>query len=394
MRQNILSPTIDLCRQRVCDVAYSRMIVKGVMLRLIFSAFLVVFVLGRLCPASETSAKIDIYSKLKELKPLPKVHYSWKIESGSLLDEKNDGLLYEYARITHALSICGESVTEGQIDKCVYICARINKTGPDIPCSIGINYSPWHRKFEKALPPTDRGPSYQAEIDLFESRMTIIKKMLEKANVKYKSDVNISALLLDSERFYIRENDNKWNDSIREALDSIHLKASKVFPKARIEWYGRGIHRVQRGSGWAQMPYWTGKEIKSSLSCSFYQIPETEMCRETFRRTCKLADQLGISDVTPWIALASGMRPTIKGVSFVQDWDYDVIYSYQMGAELNNSWFGKQHPEWFAPYNRAKVVIFFPAPFYRESPSWGKHFIAYVRGATGVKELQDLGFDR
>ena len=78
----------------------------------------------------------DIESKLLKLKPLRKVHYSWKIESGGLLDKGNSQLLYEYARITHALSVCGESVTEEQIDKCVYNCARVNKTKPKIPCSI------------------------------------------------------------------------------------------------------------------------------------------------------------------------------------------------------------------------------------------------------------------
>jgi hypothetical protein len=339
-------------------------------------------------------SNMEITSKMMQLKSLPKVHYSWKIESGSLLDEKNDRLLYEYARITHALSICGESVTEGQIDKCVYICARINKTGPDIPCSIGINYNPWHRKFGKDLPPTDRGPGYQAEIDLFESRMATIKKMLEKANAKYKSNIEVSALLLDSERFYIRENDNKWNDAIHEALDAISFKAVKVFPEAKIEWYGWGIHHAEKDNPWERMPYWTGKEIKTSLSCSFYRLPEIESCREVYRKTCELADEMNVVDVTPWVALGSGYRRTLKKSSYFEDdWDYDIIYSYMAGAEINIAWYAKR-PKWFASYNRAKVIIFFPAPFNRESPSWGKHFIAYVRGATGVQELKDLGFDR
>lgn len=31
-------------------------------------------------------------------------------------------------------------------------------------------------------------------------------------------------------------------------------------------------------------------------------------------------------------------------------------------------------------------------PLHRQSPAWAKHFVAYVRGATGVNDLSDLGY--
>jgi hypothetical protein len=112
--------------------------------------------------------------------------------------------------------------------------------------------------------------------------------------------------------------------------------------------------------------------------------------RETFRRTCKLADELGIEDVTPYVALGAGYR---RGITEFQhwdpDWSYDIVYSYMMGAELNIKWYGDR-PERFAPYNRAKVIVFYPSPFNGGTPDWARHFIAYVRGATGVKDLDDL----
>lgn len=334
----------------------------------------------------------DIEPKLIKLKPLRKVHYSWKIESGGLLDEGNSRLLYEYARITHALSVCGEAVTEEQIDKCVYNCARVNKTKPKIPCSIGINYSPWHRKFGKDLPPTDRGPTYYTEISHFKEHLLSIKQWLAKANKKYKTDVQVTALLLDCERFLKKDGDSKWNEGMRQALDAIHLAAKFVYPQARIEWYGRGIHRVWTGLGWEQKPYFTGKEIKAPLSCSFYTIPEVQRMREVFHRTCALADKMGIEDVTVWVALGAGYRRhTSKGQKWSRDWDYDLIYSWTLGAELNNPWYA-QRPKRFAPYDRAKIVIFYPAPFYKKTPAWGKHFVAYVRGAANTSDLTDLGY--
>jgi hypothetical protein len=337
-------------------------------------------------------SEAEINVKLFALKPLPKVHYFWPI-APELLNDRNNRRLYELARITHSLCVSGEWVTKQQIDNCVYTCARVNRTGPSIKASLGVNFSPWHRKFGKKLPPTDRGPTYREEIYYFEERMRSVRQWLEQSNKKYKSNVKIGAITLDSERFQKKAADKVWNEGMREALDAIHIKARSILPGARIEWYGRGMLQVSRGDGWDKTPYWTGKEIKGPLSCSLYTVPEIERTRETFHRTCKLADQMGISDVTPWVALAAGYRRGLtKSRYWDKDWSYDIMYSYLIGAELNIKWYGDR-PERFAPYNRAKVIVFYPPPFDKRAQDWAKHFIAYVRGATGVKELRDLGYE-
>jgi hypothetical protein len=338
-------------------------------------------------------SEADIDAKLSVLKPLPKVHYFWPLNP-ELLNDRSNRRLYELARITHSLCVQGEWATKEQIDNCVYTCAGVNKNAPVIKSSLGISFSPWHRKFGKELPPTDRGPTYQEEIHYFEERARLVRHWVEQSNENYHSDVKISAILLDCERFHVLQNNEKWNEAIRENLDIIHIKAQSIFPEARIEWYGRGIVRTSGGNGWTQTPYWTGKEIKAPLSCSLYSVPEIEGMRETFRRTCKLADELGIEEVTPWVALASGYRRGLKGLNqyFDYDWLYDIIYSYQIGAELNVKWYGDR-PERFAPYNHAKIIIFWPPPFDKRTPGWPRHFIAYVRGATGVEKLDDLGYE-
>lgn len=341
--------------------------------------------------ATSTLSDIDIVLKLRQLKPLPKVHYSWGLR-GDLLDSPYSRLIYELARITHAVSVSGRWVTQQQMANAVYICAKVNKAKPKIPCTMAINLSPWHHKFGKDLPPTDRGSSYYSEIAYVTTHLKNIKQWVEEANKKYGSEVAVGALLFDCERFQVKEGNAKGNEAIRYALDTMHKKGQEIFPNARIEWYGRGFHRVQGGSGWARGKGWTGKEIKAPLSCSLYRVLEIELTRETFRRTGKLADELGIEEVTPWVALASGVRRGIKpSWQWKHDWDYDLVYSYIIGSELNHPWYGAR-PERFAPYNRAKIVIFYPAPFDIRTPHWGKHFIAYVRGATGVEMLEDLGY--
>jgi len=328
----------------------------------------------------------NIYYKLYKLEPLPKIHYSWGLTD--ILDAPDNRILYELARITHSLNVVGEYVNKARINKCVYTCARVNKTKPKILCSIGINFSPWHRKFDKKLPPTDRGPTYQAEVDFFRERLKLIQKWVGEANKKYMTDVKVSALLLDCERFYYKPTNEKWNKGMQEALDVIHKIGQTIFPQARIQWYGRGIRRPD-GSRWMKTPYFTGKEIKSPLSCSLYTLPEFEAMRETYRKTCVLADELRIEEVTPYVSLACGYRrDIIKKLRWDFDWDYNIIYSHMIGAELNIKWYGDK-PNIFAPYNRAKIVIFYPRPFDRRSQAWGKHFVAYVRGATGITNLEN-----
>jgi hypothetical protein len=341
-------------------------------------------------PPQLSEAEID--SKLFALKPLPKVHYYWWLPVGFLEDRENRRL-YELARITHSLCVSGEWTKEQQIDNYVYICARVNKTKPAIKASLGINFSPWHRRFDKKLPPTDRGPTYWKEIAYFEERARLVEKWIEDSNKKYHSDVKVGAIILDCERFVTKKDDKAWNEGMREALDAIHLKAQSVFPDSRIEWYGRGITRAPSGDGWVKTGYWTGKEIMPSLSCSLYSLPEIECMRETFRRTCKLADESHVQDVTPYVALAAGYRRGLtKYHYFANNWSYDIIYSYKFGAELNIKWYSDR-PEWFAPYSRAKVIYFYPRPFNTHTPDWARHFIAYVRGATRVQDLKDLGYE-
>jgi len=342
-------------------------------------------------PVQLSEAEID--AKLSALEPLPKVHYSFGCLGCGMINDRNSRRLYQCARITHALSFWGqEGTTQEQVDNCVYACVQVNKTNPEIPASIAVCFNPWHMKFGKDLPPTDRGPTYHEEIRFFSERLNLIKEWLASANKKYNTSVKLSAILLDCERFKVKENNELWNEGIREALDAIHSQAKKIFPEARVEWYDRGIKRYG-GVSWAKTGRFTGKEIKAPFSCPLYALPETERMRETYRRTCALADTFNIQEVTPWVALASGYRQgLIKDEYWDMDWDYDLVHSYMFGAELNIKSYGDQAKK-YAPYNRAKVIIFYPPLFDKRAKHWAKHFIAYVRGATGVKELKDLGYE-
>ena len=174
----------------------------------------------------------QVLAWLKELEPLPKVHYSWPVPLETLPDE----LLHEYVRLTSAISLSGEWGTAEQIERAVAICKRVNADKPKVPASIGINYSVWHRRFGQELPPTDVGPTHQAELDYLTTRMERIRDGLAAANQKHETDISVSAILFDSEHFHVKPDDAAWNNAITAKYDAATNIVRKIFPEVRIEW--------------------------------------------------------------------------------------------------------------------------------------------------------------
>jgi hypothetical protein len=331
----------------------------------------------------------QILAWFKELKPLQKVHYSFPLPFAKISDEQ----LYEVARLTNAVSLSGEYGTPEQVERAVVVCKQVNVGKPKIPASIAINYSVWHRHFGKDLPPTDTGPTHQAELEHLQSRMGFVRDAIAAANQKHDADIAMTAVLFDSEHFYTRADDEVWNKALTQKYDAAYDTVHRVFPKVRIEWYARGaIHPGASATGWGMASYFALDEKGESFGCSLYQVPEIGYTREIFRRTAKNAEQHGCDKVTPWIALASGYRrQTDKFHEFTLDWNYDLIYSWQLGLEINQPWFGvAERSERFAPWHKAKIAIFYPAPFDPRVTHWAQHFVAYVRGANFNKTLPEV----
>jgi len=334
---------------------------------------------------SEQPDEAQLVEWLAELDPLPKVHYSYPIESW-LLHVPVDPLLYEYVRITHAASITGRGPRQHHVDAAVAACELVNRDNPAIAATIAINFSPWLDVFPADAPPTDFGPLHDAELAQFHATLLQFRDWLAESNAARQTNIPISALLLDHERFKVSDDDLAWNQAITDKLTATYDTAKSVFPDARIEWWGRGGYRPVP-SGWGRTPYSTLDEPGESLACSLYRVPEAEVTREAYRRSYALAQEHGISKVNPWVALAAGVRPgTATFSEWLQDWDYDVSHAWRIGAELNDPFYAA-NPDVYAPWDAAEVITFYPGAFNHRSPAWGKHFVAYVRGAHGIEEL-------
>jgi len=91
----------------------------------------------------------------------------------------------------------------------------------------------------------------------------------------------------------------------------------------------------------------------------------------------------GVNKIMLWVSLGAGWD---LGRTWHMDYDYDVAASWDLGAQINDPYSG-DHPDEYAPWHDAPLVCFYPRPFNAATPSWGVHFVAYVRGAHGIAEL-------
>jgi hypothetical protein len=331
-------------------------------------------------------SKEELTAWMASLPPLSKVHYSCP----DIFLELDDPRFKEYVRITRAASVSGEWSTSSQIHAVVRICKQVNAASPPtaVPVTMAINYSPWHRVFGADLPPTDIGPAHVAELSKFRERLSLVRQWLADANLAHHSDIRVSAVLLDSERFSVKPASDPtsavWNAAMDAKYKAVFDIAGELYPDARLEWFDRGIHESNAPSGWGPIPYFTYREPGDAFSCELYSVPELGRMRETFRRTYDFAIQHGIRSVTPWVALGAGYRRQADNSRVWEtDWDYDTVFSMQLGREINVPSYGQQ-PDHYAPWGAAEIVVFYPPPFDSRTPAWGKHFVEYARGAADL----------
>ena len=156
-------------------------------------------------------------------------------------------------------------------------------------------------------------------------------------------------------------------------------------------------------------------EILATVS-SVLKIFSDLNCGRRFTHTSDMAAAHGVTGATTWpyISLGAGYRRCLTTVPDVPDapnatlpcvvapevaygtvydigWNFDAAYSAFLGAQINQPKF--EHSNW-GPWERATAAIFYPSVFDPRgvdsqltpgaSSNLMDHFVAYVRGATGM----------
>ncbi len=360
-------------------------------------------------------AELPILEWMRELTPLRKVHYSWALPQ-SLMDATS-AELYEYVRLSNACSLSAQWGKDYYLDICVQVCKRVNLTSPKHAASIGLNYSPFHFRYPNnpggdpplGFPDEDGDgveDVYQQELDRALLRFTMMKDQLAAANAAHNTNIEVTAIILDSENFRYKDAENPdpvWNAAITEKYQAIQDIVEGSFPNARIEWYGRG--QFVRGAcnfdpstggqsderkkdGWCYNNHhprdFSGPGYSANVV--LYEPENGSSQTDIFRKTVEYAAEHGITVVTPWIALNAGYRTwnpetnQVDGKNWTSKWNYDLVHSWNIGGKIDNPWYGNRENR-LGPWNASEIAIFYPPPFGDRTNDWGRHFIAYVRGA-------------
>ena len=351
------------------------------------------------------AARIEM-NPLKGLAPLQKVHHSWPIPAEYLFDASPaflDGVMHDYVRITGA---CGfgmlYGINETSVRTCAAICdavapARAAAKLP--PPTLTVNYSPWWSHRFPPDDPTVVGPPEEAEMSFYTSQLSGLRTLVDSLGA------TLGAVLLDSERFHMdtaaKRANATWQLALDRKHDLIYNATIAAFPHARVEMYDRcAVTKWDYQAEYVVNDAYTLRERGPGYSVALYTLPEIFAMRGRFAQTVANAaahNQSGAltGGVSPWLALGAGYKRNANAshpLSFDFTWDFDRVYSWQFGREVNNPWYGLR-PENYAPWNAAKVILFYPSIFDLRSPAAGpgnkstvamQHFASYVRGANGL----------
>jgi hypothetical protein len=343
--------------------------------------------------AALVGAAAAVTNPLAGLPALPKIHHSYPL----YLDVAAPGLqavLHDYARITGAVAPAPLwSLTRAEGHAAARIAVGANAT-------VDLNYSPWvspGSPFPPHVPPTYDGPEEAAEMALYDKRLRAARRWVET-----EGGAAVGAVLLDQERWNAGLNAS-WAAAVTRKNNLYYNATTAVFPNASIQLYGRGgVDRVPYplcascADGWWANGYYSlsPDELGDVFATSLYTVPEVGYTRAAFNRTVANARAHGKRSVTPWIALGCGWARTLAGHAFDLGWNYDYADSWQLGREANVPWFAAR-PQRFAEWGFAREAAFYPSVFDPRTAavansSWRaafNHFVMYVRGAAGIKDL-------
>ncbi len=298
------------------------------------------------------------FHKLPSLQPLQKKHFHWPFEPE--WSENNTVILKEFARIMGTICFNGRWDTEASLRSLVS--NRDNNT------LFGLNYSPWHYKWDKTNSPEVWDQSAIEETDLLRERFKFIQDNVPRIDY-----------VLYNCRVFSHVPSTK--SAIKTKQEIVYGIAKQFFPSAKVIWYSQGQRNLTK-DGW-RVDRTVAPDISSdAFTVTLQQLPELHLCRHVFTKALETSLMVGKDSVIPWISLGAAIRYIGHKPLWSDEVDYPLDYSYALGQEINRPLYGTiEHEAEYAPWRYCKEAIFYPVHS-DKFPHWLKHFIAYVEGAN------------
>lgn len=273
-------------------------------------------------------------------------------------------VLKDYARITHAVSLpMYWTPSQNVVNVAVSVAAE---TG----AMLEFEYNPYGEDgspFPRHAWPMYQGPEEKAEIALFSNRCQKANALIQRANAALDLNVSMGGILFDQERWcadcyhYLNitnVSEPVYRAAITRKNNLFYTAALQCSPGIHIEMYDRGA--VGRGSGPGEEVERTGWRTPGgyytidpdelpgpagAFGVALYTLSEVGLTRESFNRTAKLARLHGVPAVTPWLSLGAAYRRNFclhdcsSPMTYDENWNYDLAYSWMIGAEVNDPWY-------------------------------------------------------
>jgi hypothetical protein len=332
-----------------------------------------------------TEAEIlEMTERLKARKPLVKPHYLWYRPLACVEAEQNAGHASIWAPLERQMArICGGlgySVDRGDV---VPVWALDHKFHV-------IHHSPFFKKCTRDLGKAD-----------VEWALAISRAATDAKELYGHLPPDKLMLVFDHEWY--------WPDTPEQELKLIYRLnlAAKLFYDAigvLPVWYNRGAMLESTGEKYgAWMEYQrTPVEVTSfpARTVTLYHNGEIHHQHESYRKTVANADtayvsvdsaikatiETGAIAVWPWLTFGQGIARSWGKEDDAPNWQHGLdqrSYAWQLGAEINRSWYWRQ-PDRFAPWDRATAVLIYWKSDLGWTRAFCEHFESYCRGAEGV----------
>ena len=340
------------------------------------------------------------WNPLAGLKPLPKIHHASPYcaqnptgaFSGCARNEmigvnewmdSEDPLQLDMARITGAVPIrAAFGVPGGLYPGCYFDSCWHNKTevveavkiAAKVNASLGIYYDPWSSFWssdpsvrgagqECHIPhcdPSIEGIAQTKELSFYAGRLRNMTRWLRETNGALGSDVKVDAVIFDMELFFGCATQAQCTGLTRKSDLFYNLSKQLLGPETLVIQYNRGtvvqpkgnshsepLSHDPAGPAWSEWPGYTAESLTDGYGVSLYAIPEIGSTRDAFRHTLANAQQHGVQHVVPFLAFGVGFQRTVRGgngdygsggTTLNYDWNYEYIYDWILGNELNDPW--------------------------------------------------------
>ena len=272
-------------------------------------------------------------------------------------------LLAAWTHVVGSLPIAARWETDDVIAERAEICNSHSGT-------LAINLDPWMQS-GSATPLT---VDVQQELDLFDEKFANINRIIGSTP---------TALVINSEKWQVKAGDDAWNDALTARNDDIYHLCRRHFPTSPLDRYSEGGVFYNSG-GMQYHANYTGQEISEGSGAVLYSIGDTLLTVETWKRTCDKATADGKSTVNPWVAVGYGYKPVLGSVQITEDWNYDLLHSWEAGRLTQMDWFGNtpENREKYGDWRMRRRVVLYQL-FSQLTPNWLPHIVAYLRGAIG-----------